>query len=321
MAGQLAIEIQSISHQYGALKALEQVSFSVGRGEVFALLGPNGGGKSTLFRILSTGLHPTAGQARVMGYDVVTQAGKVRPHLGVVFQSPAIDKKLTAEENLLHQGHLYGLRGRELMLRIRTTLEAVGLGVRAKDRAEKLSGGMQRRIEIAKAMLHNPSVLLLDEPTAGLDPTVRREVWDYLLNARDEDGVTSLVATHLMEEAERADRVAIVHQGSLIACGTPAELKAALGGEVLEITTDYPEILRGRISELIGVTPLVIDATTLRIESTQLRGVSATKLLVHLAEAFPGEIRSSRVGVPTLEDVFTHCTGERYSDHLLKGVA
>lgn len=316
-----AVDIRSITHRYGARQALDQVSFTVRYPEIFALLGPNGGGKTTLFRILSTQMTPTAGSASIMGHDVVTSAAAVRAALGVVFQSPSIDKKLTAEENLFHQGHLYGLRGHELRQRIHRAIDAVGLGARVKDRVEKLSGGMKRRVEIAKSLLHDPAVLLLDEPSTGLDPTARREVWEYLTAARDERHITSLLTTHIMEEAEKADRVGIIHQGGLVACGTPAELKAAIGGEILELTTNDANVLRARIRDLIETDPQVVDAETVRIETAQLNGIAGARLLIHLVEAFPGLIRSSRLGSPTLEDVFFHCTGQRYSITTVEGKA
>lgn len=248
-----------------------------------------------------------------MGFDVAREAAHVRRQLGVVFQSPSIDRKLTAEENLLHQGHLYGLRGHNLEQRISHAMEAVGLETRARDCAQKLSGGMQRRLEIAKALLHDPSVLLLDEPSTGLDPSARREVWEYIITARDERKVTSLLTTHLMHEAEKADRVAIIHHGALMACGTPDELKAEVGGEILELTTDHPEVLRNQIRDAMGGNPQVMDSSTVRVETPSGSDIPGAKLLIHLVEAFPGAITSSRVGVPTLEDVFIHCTGERYA--------
>ena len=315
-----AVDIRSISHNYGDRQALNQVTFSVRHPEIFALLGPNGGGKTTLFKILSTQLAPASGTAKIMGQDIRTDAARVRGLLGVVFQAPSIDKKLTAEENLFHQGHLYGLSGKDLRLRITAAMEAVGLGARSRDRIEKLSGGMQRRVEIAKSLLHDPAVLLLDEPSTGLDPSARLDVWNYLTAARDDRRITSLLTTHLMEEAEKADRVAIIHQGHLVACGTPAELKAAIGGEVLELTTDHPAALREQLKARFGGDPLVVDNSTVRLE-TAPGEASGARLLIQVAEAFPGIIRSSRVGVPTLEDVFVHCTGQRFSVNASEGKA
>lgn len=313
MSNNCAVDIQSVSHSYGSRQALDGITFSVKHPEIFALLGPNGGGKSTLFRILSTQMKASAGRAYVMGHDVSRDSAQVRRHLGVVFQSPSIDVKLTTEENLLHQGHLYGLQGADLHHRIHTALEAMGIGNRAKDRTEKLSGGMKRRVEIAKALLHDPSVLLLDEPSTGLDPGARLEMWDYLTHARDQRSITSLITTHLMEEAEKADRVAIIHRGVLVACGTPSELKASIGGEVIELTTDHPEILRNQVRDLIGGSPLVMDSNTVRVETPPGVEAAGARLLLHLLESFPGSIRASRIGLPTLEDVFIHCTGERYT--------
>lgn len=311
MSSSLAVEIQSISYSYADVRALNQVSFNVGRPEIFALLGPNGGGKSTLFKILSTQVVPQAGTAKIMGYNVSTHAPEVRRNIGVVFQSPSVDKKLTAEENLMHQGHLYGMSGKSLRGKIANALETVGLETRSEDRVEHLSGGMQRRVEIAKSLLHEPSVLLLDEPSAGLDPSARLDMWSNLVAARDNRNMTSLLTTHLMEEAEKADRVGIIHEGQLVACGTPGELKAMVGGEVLELETDHAQALKAQIRDGIGCEPVIVGDRTIRIDQFPA-GVSGPQLLIRLAEAFPGIIRSSRVGVANLEDVFVHCTGRKF---------
>src|SRR5437588_6908181 len=229
------IRVEDIRHSYGKRAALKGISFDVAAGEIFGLLGPNGSGKTTLFRILSTLMLPTAGSATIMGCDAVQEPARLRRQIGVVFQAQSIDLKLTAYENLWHQGHLYGLRGATLKKRIQEILSRVGLADRAQELVETFSGGMQRRIELAKGLLHHPGVLLLDEPTTGLDPGARRDLWQYLAILRDEEHVSVLVTTHLMEEAERCDRLAIMNEGNLVALGTPAELNGGRGGAVLSL--------------------------------------------------------------------------------------
>ena len=213
MSAEPAVLIDRVSHRYGNREALRSVSFEVRAAEIFALLGPNGGGKTTLFRILSTSFAPTGGRAEVFGHDLVTQSAQVRQQMGVVFQAPSLDKKLSAAENLWHHGHLYGLRGQPLRQQMTEMLGRVGLSDRARDRVEKLSGGMQRRVEVAKGLLHRPRLLLMDEPSTGLDPGARRDLWDYLKESRERDRLTILLTTHLMGEAEQCDRVAILHRG------------------------------------------------------------------------------------------------------------
>jgi ABC-2 type transport system ATP-binding protein len=292
--------------------ALEGVTLEIKQGETFAVLGPNGGGKSTLFRILATLAKPSAGSAKVDGLDVAEQADEVRKRIGVVFQAPSLDIKLTAYENLMHQGHLYGLRGSALEGRIAGALEAVGLKERAKDFAEMFSGGMKRRLEIAKSLLHSPKLLLLDEPTTGLDPGARRELWQTLLAMRAKTGLTVAMTTHLMDEADRCDRVAILSAGKLIACGTPGELKAQIGAEVLTVVPQEAESaveMAGRIAESFGPwgekgRPEVVDGA-IRMEHHDGAG-----LLPRIASMFPGRFKSMSVSKPTLEDVFHRLTGK-----------
>lgn len=219
IAGPIPIELQGLTHNYGTRLALNQLSFTVSPAEIFGLLGPNGSGKTTLFRILSTLMIPTGGLARIQGFDVAREATRIRQHIGIVFQARSLDLKLTVQENLRHQGHLYGLSRGKLKSRIFEVLGRVGLRDRAKDPVETLSGGMQRRVELAKGLIHSPAVLLLDEPTTGLDPGARLDLWQYLRMLRDEEGVTVLVTTHLMEEAEYCDRLAILSEGKLVALG------------------------------------------------------------------------------------------------------
>jgi ABC-2 type transport system ATP-binding protein len=305
--GAPVISVQNLQHSYNERKALDRVSFDVYPAEIFGLLGPNGSGKTTMFRILSTLMLPMGGHAVIMGFDASKDPDELRKQIGVVFQAPSIDVKLTAAENLRHVGHLYGLRGRALEARITETLTRVGLLERANEAAETFSGGMQRRLELAKGLLHHPAVLLLDEPTTGLDPGARRDLWQYLAMLRDQEGVTIIVTTHLMEEAERCDRLAILSEGHLVALGTPTDLKREIGGDVLLLEPrEDAESLAHRIAARFGVTASVMDGKV-RIEREQ-----GHRFVTDVVEAFAGEIQSISVSKPTLEDVFIHRTGHRF---------
>lgn len=302
-----AVEVESIGHCYGELRALDGVSFAVARGEMFALLGPNGGGKSTLFKILSTLMRPQEGTARICGYDLRRDPAEVRRRIGVVFQASSLDPKLTAQENLEHQGRLYGLRGRTLAARVEELLSRVGLADRRRAPAETLSGGQKRRIEVAKGLMHSPGLLLLDEPTTGLDPLARRELWSYLTLLRERDGIAVLTTTHLLEEAEDCDRLAILHHGRLVALGSPVALKEEIAGEVLVMEAAAPDRLRQRIQERFQ-QPAQVVGRQVRLERT-----AAHDFVPVLMAAFGSEIRSVTVARPTLEDVFLHRTGQRWS--------
>jgi ABC-2 type transport system ATP-binding protein len=307
------IHVDHLTHTYPAQRpakverqALKGISFNVQEGEIFGLLGPNGGGKTTTFHILSTFFAPTGGKATVFGHDVASQATLVRERLGVVFQNPSLDKKLTVWENLNHQGHLYGLRGKELHQRIDEMLQRVKLTDRAHDLVEVLSGGLRRRVELAKGLLHRPGLLLLDEPSTGLDPGARRDLWDYLKELQSREKMTMVVTTHLMEEAEKCDRVAILNQGVLVALGTPETLKNEIGGDVITIESGDPEALRREIQNKFGSSPKVIDGT-LRLEHDK-----GHEFIPQLVGAFPGQITSITLGKPTLQDVFIKQTGHRF---------
>ncbi|RME39585.1 MAG: ABC transporter ATP-binding protein [Planctomycetota bacterium] len=297
------VKVDAIVHRYGDRVALNGVSFDVPRGSLFGLLGPNGSGKTTLFRILATLLEPTGGTARIDGADVRRDGAVVRRRIGVVFQNPSLDPLLTVEENLRYQGYLYGMRGRSLTRRIEELLTRFGVLDRLRDRAGVLSGGLQRRVEIAKALLHDPPVLLLDEPSTGLDPGSRRALTDLLHELRDQRGVTSLLTTHLMEEADRCDRLALLDGGRLVALDTPDALKERIGGDVVTVAAVDADHLADRIRQRFGIVPERLSGE-LRIERD--RGHT---FVPELIEAFPGEIRSVTVGRPTLEDVFVHLTG------------
>jgi len=299
------IHVENLRHQYDTRVALDGVSFDVRAGEIFGLLGPNGSGKTTMFHILSTLMLPSGGRALICGLDVATQPNRIRREIGVVFQAPSIDIKLTAEENLRHMGHLYGLRGAALNPRVKEMLGRVALADRANDYAETFSGGMQRRLEIAKGLLHQPSVLLLDEPTTGLDPGARRDLWQYLSTLRDQ-GITIIVTTHLMEEAERCDRLAILSAGRLVALGTPTELKREIGGDVILLEARAPESLAQRIQQRYGIEASVLDG------KVRLEREAGHRFVTDVVEAFPGEIDAISIAKPTLEDVFIHRTGHRF---------
>jgi len=301
-----AIQVESLSHRYGDRMALESISFDVRTAEIFGLLGPNGSGKTTLFRVLSTLMVPGSGQARIAGFDPVSQPNEVRRRIGVVAQAQSVDVKLTSAENLMHQGHLYGMSGARLKRRINEMLERVGLSDRANDLVETLSGGMQRRVELAKGLMHQPSVLLLDEPTTGLDPGARRDLWLYLDSLREQESVTVLVTTHLMEEAERCNRLAILSHGKLVGLGTPAELKSEIGGDVIQFESERPAALAERILQRFGIVSSV-DENVVRLERPQ-----GHRFAADVMEAFPGEIRSVIISRPTLEDVFVNRTGHRF---------
>jgi ABC-2 type transport system ATP-binding protein len=300
------IQLQALRHQYGDRIALAGVSFDVRPAEIFGLLGPNGSGKTTTFRILSTLMLPSGGRALIMGHDVAREPALVRRCIGVVFQAQSIDIKLSAEENLMLVGHIYGLRGASLKKRVSEMLHRVGLADRAKEKAETFSGGMQRRLELAKGLLHHPSVLLLDEPTTGLDPGARRDLWQYLQILRDEEQVTVLVTTHLMEEAERCDRLAIYANGSVVALGTPAELKSEIGGDVILLESHHPESLAQRIEQQFRLHPTVLG------QHVRLEIENGHRFVTEVVEAFPGEIEGVSVHKPSLEDVFIRRTGHRF---------
>lgn len=304
------IAVDNLTHRYGSPSprvALSGVTFQVERGEIFGLLGPNGGGKSTLFRILSTMMAPSEGSARVAGFDVERQPSEVRRRTGIVFQSQSLDKKLTVAENLRSQGHLHGLSGSKLRARMESVTHRLGLADRSGDLVETLSGGLRRRVEIAKGLLHEPLVLLMDEASTGLDPGVRRELWQYIQELRDRENVTILLTTHILDEADRCDRLVLLHEGLIVAQGSPAQLKSKIGGDVVVLEAGDPSALGQRIETRFGVHPSVMDGV-LRIEID-----NGHRFITEVVEAFPGSIDSVALHKPTLEDVFVNETGARIS--------
>ena len=301
-----AIDVDQISFSYGRRMALDRVSLKIDQGEIFGLLGPNGSGKSTLFRILCTLLEPDSGSARIGGCDLVQDPAGIRRRVGVVFQSQSLDPHLTVRENLIHQGHLHRLYGKQLRDRAASLLTLLGLDERSRDRVSELSGGLRRRLELAKSLLHRPQVLLLDEPTLGLDPGVRYELWKHLKSLREDQGLTLFLTTHLMDDAERCDRLAILNQGRLIVTGTPDELKESIGGDVLTVQVPDPEEFSRQVREQLDCPAEVVDGVV-RLELRK-----GHQFVAKLMETFPGQIAAVTVGKPTLEDVFVHETGRQF---------
>jgi ABC-2 type transport system ATP-binding protein len=300
-----AVAIEAVSYRYGDRLALDGVSLSISPGEMFALLGPNGGGKTTLFRLLATLAPLQSGRVSIFGHTLPAEMQRVRELLGVVFQAASLDKKLTVEENLWHQGRLYGLTSAALRTKIGELLARLRLADRARSMVETLSGGLKRRVEIAKALLHDPRLLLLDEPSTGLDPIARSELWQTLSTLRDEHGVTVVLTTHLLDEAEKADRLAILNAGKLVALDTPARLRDTVGGDSITIETDEPGALAAQVTERFAIPAAVFD------ESVRIEQAAGHQWIARLVEAFPGQVKAIRLGKPTLEDVFIDRCGRR----------
>jgi len=301
-----AICVAGVSYAYGSRQALVDLSLEIRSGEWFAILGPNGGGKTTLFRLLSTLVPLQTGAASMLGHDLATEATAIRHLIGVVFQSPSLDRKLTVAENIRLQAALYGLRGRELALRMEELLVRFGLSERADELTERLSGGLRRRVELAKGMIHQPRVLLLDEPSAGLDPAARLELAEYLRRLAAEQGTTIVLTTHHLEEADAADRIAILNEGRLVALGEPDKLRSEVGGDSITIETNSPDELATRIRASLQLEARVVE-NTVRLEVQD-----GHTWISRIIEAFPGQVTAIRVGKPTLEDVFIARTGRGF---------
>jgi ABC-2 type transport system ATP-binding protein len=298
----LAIEVTGLSKHYGDLAAVDKIDFSVAQGEIFAFLGPNGAGKSTTIKMLCTLAHPTSGRAMVAGFNVASQAKSVRRHIGLVFQEQTLDDQLTAEENLRFHAVLYGVPRDQVDPRITQVLDLVALSDRRKDLVSTYSGGMARRLEIARGMLHTPKVLFLDEPTVGLDPQTRALIWDDIQRLRAEEGVTIFLTTHYMDEAEYAERIAIIDHGSIIALDTPDVLKASVGTDTVAIETADDEAALASLERAgykverteSGLTAFVADEEVAVGPIVTAAGVA---------------VRTVRAHRPTLDDVFLHFTG------------
>jgi ABC-2 type transport system ATP-binding protein len=301
VAAEPALAAYGLGRDYGQLRAVDAVDLDVQQGEFFGFLGPNGAGKTTTIRMLTTLLRPSRGSARVAGRDVLADPVGVRRRIGVVFQETTLDLELTAEENLRFCTRLYGLSRNESRNRIDEALALFGLEDRRRERVRSFSGGMRRALDLARGVLHRPSILFLDEPTLGLDPAQRRRVWGFLRSLCSDFGTTLFLTTHYLEEADPCDRVAIVDHGRVVAAGRPAQLRRALGREAVELVTDEPDLLAPRIRELTGREPRRAGpGLSLLVEDA---GTVLPQLLPLTQEGL--EVRVSR---PSLEDVFVAVT-------------
>ena len=307
-----AIEVENLVKKYGDFEAVRGISFNVRQGEIFAFLGPNGAGKTTTVHVLTTLLKPTAGRAIVAGHDVVKEPIAVRKKIGIVFQDPSVDRELTAYENMLIHGRIYGLSGNELKEKIERLLKFVELWEFRNRPVKTFSGGMQRRLEIARSLLHEPEILFLDEPTIGLDPQTRAHIWDYIKAMKEDHNMTIFLTTHYMDEAEQlADRIAIIDHGKIIAEGTAEELKKLVGNDVIYLKLEAPEELRCIKAEFIRGCKILADGrVALEVENA----AEALPRLFELANERGVRILEVTYHRPTLNDVFLHLTGREIRD-------
>jgi ABC-2 type transport system ATP-binding protein len=298
-----AIATEQLVKRYGEIEAVRGIDLSIMPGEIFGFLGPNGAGKSTTISMLCTLLRPTSGRAAVAGFDVARDPGAVRARIGLVFQDPSLDEQLTARENLDFHAFLYDVPRASRAQRINEVLDMVELADRARSKVLTFSGGMKRRLEIARGILHSPEVLFLDEPTRGLDPQTRSHIWDYLRALRRSEGITIFMTTHYMDEAEFCDRIAIIDMGRIVALGTPDELKARVGGDVITIVTADNATSAAELGSKFGLTPTVDDGT-LRIEVSD-----GAAFVPRLVRDLSAQVTAVTLRRPSLDDVFLKLTG------------
>ena len=307
----VAILIKGLTKRFNGLTAVDAVDLNIKKGELFGLLGPNGAGKSTLIKMLTTMLKPTGGSATVWGYDIARERKEVRSSIGVVFQDPALDTMLTGRENLDFHGRMYGMESSLRKKRIEDVLELVDLSDKAKIKVEDYSGGMRRRLEIARGLMHHPNVLFLDEPTLGLDVQTRRHIWQYILSMNQREGVTIVLTTHYMEEADYlCDRVAIVDNGRIVALDTPDNLKDLIGADTITLETQNgADQLQQSLQSFdwIKSTSISAESVELQVDHAQLR----VPQLIEAAYRNGVIIRSVGLHAPTLEDVFLKFTGKK----------
>jgi ABC-2 type transport system ATP-binding protein len=297
------VKASHLRRTFGDVEAVRDVSFSVANGEVFGFLGPNGAGKTTTIHMLCTLLTPTSGTATINGFDVVADPRAVRRSLGLVFQRPTLDEALTAEQNLRFHAYAYGMEPEERDDRVESLLEMVELWDRRKDSVRDYSGGMRRRLEIARGLLHAPAVLFLDEPTLGLDPQTRRRIWDYLADLRQRQELTIFLTTHYMDEADICDQVAVIDHGKIVALDTPDRLKAQVGGDLVTIDTPTPEPAANEVRDRYELSPTVDD------RAVRFLVTDGARFLPQFVRTFSQPLEAISVRRPTLDDVFLQLTG------------
>lgn len=303
-----AIQLRELTKSFGSVQAVRGIDLDVAAGEMFGFLGPNGAGKTTTINILCTLAVPTSGSAEVAGYDVSSQQAAVRSRIGLVFQEATLDTYLTAEQNLRFHGELYGVPRAHLRERIDTVLEMVGLADRRADLVRTFSGGMRRRLEIARGLLHSPIVLFLDEPTIGLDPQTRAAIWDYIEQLRRDEDITVFVTTHYMEEAEYCDRIAIIDHGQIAAIDTPEALKSTIGADRIQLRTTDTEATIRQLRERLGVDAEVhADMVTFAV-------TAGAQFVPRLFAELDTDIDTVTVTRPSLDDVFMAVTGRTIRD-------
>lgn len=303
------IEVENLSKKFGSLTAVDGITFSVAEGGIFGFLGPNGAGKTTTINILCTLLRPTAGRASVNGYDVVKQRRMVQRSIGLVFQDPTLDEYLTAEQNLRFHAYAYGVPRDVREKRITELFDLVELQDRRKSKVSTYSGGMKRRLEIARGLLHRPQVLFLDEPTLGLDPQTRRRIWEYIHTLRQQDNLTIFLTTHYMDEAENCDRISVIDNGRIIAMDTPDRLKDAVGGDVVSLQAENTEQAALELQERYNLSAEVQDGV---LSFSVPRGET---FLPDFIRGFGSGVLSISVRRPTLDDVFLKLTGHAIREH------
>ncbi len=309
------IEVNGLAKHFGAIEAVNGVTFGVEPGEIFGFLGPNGAGKTTTINMLCTLVNPSAGTARVNGFDVVHQRSEVRRSIGLVFQQTTLDEYLSADQNLRFHGYAYAIPRDVRERRMTELMDMVDLADRRKGSVRTYSGGMKRRLEIARGLLHHPKVLFLDEPTLGLDPQTRRHIWDYLLALREQEGLTIFLTTHYMDEAEYSDRIAVIDHGQIVGMDTPDGLKRAVGGDLVTLQVADGESATAEIRQRYGFDAAARDGT---VSFSVARG---NEFLPDFVKSFSQPMQSIDLRRPTLDDVFLHLTGREIRDSELDAQA